>query len=175
MRFRKICYRLHDPQWAFEPTSGAGAAIHGGRFNPKGVEALYLALTIETAFAEISQGFTEKYKPCLLVCYDVDCEDIADLREEKDRAAFNVTLEEMASPWFFEVAQGREPLSWRLARRLMRQQIAGILGPSFAPGTDPVRHQNLVLWKWGSTSPHKVVAYDPDGRLAKDQKSWRRG
>ncbi|WP_245470224.1 hypothetical protein [Mesorhizobium sp. M7A.F.Ca.MR.362.00.0.0] len=30
------------PKWAFLPTSGAGAAIDGGRFNRPGVEALYL-------------------------------------------------------------------------------------------------------------------------------------
>jgi len=35
-------YRAHTPRWSFAPLSGAGAAVQGGRFNRKGIEALYL-------------------------------------------------------------------------------------------------------------------------------------
>jgi len=41
-------YRMHAPRWATAPTSGAGAAAHGGRANRPGVSALYLALEHET-------------------------------------------------------------------------------------------------------------------------------
>ena len=58
-----------------------GAAVHGGRFNPKGVEALYLSLTIMTAIREASQGFAFKIEPYVLCSYDVDCTDIADLTD----------------------------------------------------------------------------------------------
>jgi RES domain-containing protein len=166
LRFRKTCYRLHDPRWAFGPASGAGAAIHGGRFNPKGVPALYLGLTIESAFGEITQGLAEKFKPCVIVCYDADCEDIADLRTEAGRAEQDVSLDEMACGWFSLIAEGREPPSWAMSRRLMRRGVAGIVVPSFAAAADPERHQNLVLWKWGPELPHQIVAYDPEGRLA---------
>ena len=37
-------FRAHTPQWASRPTSGAGAAAKGGRFNREGIEALYLSL-----------------------------------------------------------------------------------------------------------------------------------
>ena len=47
MRFQGDCYRAHNPMWSFSPLSGAGAAIHGGRFNSKGMPALYLSLSIE--------------------------------------------------------------------------------------------------------------------------------
>ena len=43
-------YRMHAPKWAIAPTSGAGAAKHGGRVNRPGVEALYLALEAECVF-----------------------------------------------------------------------------------------------------------------------------
>lgn len=49
-------YRLHSPRWAYQPTSGAGAAKHGGRANRAGVEALYLAGNVETAVAEFKQS-----------------------------------------------------------------------------------------------------------------------
>ena len=48
-------YRAHTPQWASRPTSGAGAAAKGGRFNREGVEALYLSLDEVTALREYQQ------------------------------------------------------------------------------------------------------------------------
>lgn len=38
-------FRALAPQWASRPTSGAGAAANGGRFNHEGIEALYFSLT----------------------------------------------------------------------------------------------------------------------------------
>ena len=83
MRFVRTCYRAHDPRWAFKPTSGDGAAIRGARFNPKGVPALYLGLTIMTAVKEANQGFAHRIDPCVLCSYEVDCDDIVDLTTEE--------------------------------------------------------------------------------------------
>jgi RES domain-containing protein len=172
VRFRQTCFRFHDPRWSFAPTSGAGAAIHGGRFNPKGVEALYLALNVDTAFLEISQGFAGKFKPATLIAYDVDCEDIVDLRTSRGRRRESVRLADMASAWFADISAGREPSSWAVAKRLIGRGAAGVLVPSFAAGADPDRHQNLVLWRWGQEPPYRVSACDPDGRLPRDDRSW---
>jgi RES domain-containing protein len=172
LRFQATCCRAHDPCWSFTPLSGAGAAIRGARFNPKGAPALYLALTIMTAVKEINQGFAHKIEPCVLCSYDVDCEDVVDLRTENDRNDAGVSLGDMACAWFSDISQGREPASWRVARRLMNAGKAGILVPSFAPGATTI-DQNLVLWKWGESLPHRVSVYDPSGRLPKDQLSWK--
>jgi RES domain-containing protein len=48
-------YRVNTPRWAYRPTSGAGAAKVGGRFNRPGVDALYLSRRIETATVEYQQ------------------------------------------------------------------------------------------------------------------------
>lgn len=85
MRFVGTCYRAHDPRWSFKPTSGEGAAIRGARFNPKGVPALYLGLSIMTAIKEISQGLPHRLDPTVLCSYDVDCEDVIDLTTERGR------------------------------------------------------------------------------------------
>lgn len=172
MRFVGTCYRFHDPRWSFAPTSGAGAAVHGGRFNPRGVEALYLALNVETAFVEISQGFAEKFRPAMLISYEVDCEGIVDLRTDADRRRARLKRADMACAWFADIASSREPASWAIARRFIERDTAGILVPSFAAGAEPERHQNLVLWDWGPDLPHRVGVYDPDGRLPKDGRSW---
>jgi RES domain-containing protein len=49
---RITAYRVHTPKWASMPLSGAGAATQGGRANRPGVEALYLALDVQTAIDE---------------------------------------------------------------------------------------------------------------------------
>jgi len=54
----EIFHRLLTPKWVFLPTSGAGAAIRGGRFNRPGVEALYLSRAPQTALEEYRQGGT---------------------------------------------------------------------------------------------------------------------
>jgi RES domain-containing protein len=48
----EIFHRYLTPKWAFLPTSGAGAAIDGGRFNRPGVESLYLSQAPQTAREE---------------------------------------------------------------------------------------------------------------------------
>ncbi|WP_082523482.1 RES family NAD+ phosphorylase [Ensifer sp. Root31] len=171
MRFVGNCYRAHDPRWAFKPVSGDGAAIRGARFNPKGVPALYLGLSVMTAIKEANQGFAHRIDPCVLCSYDVDCDDIADLTSDVGRAANSVSVEEMACSWATALSEGRRPPSWSIYDRLKARGTAGIIVPSFAPGSEE-GDRNLVLWNWGPSLPHKVQAHDPSGRLPKDQLSW---
>jgi RES domain-containing protein len=170
LRFQGTLYRGHDPRWAFSPLSGEGASKAGGRFNPQGVPALYLCLTIEGVFAEQAHGFAYRFEPLTICCYEVDVEDIVDLRTDNDRDAAGVILSDMACAWRLDIARGREPASWRIANQL-RKDSAGIVVPSFANRPRPEMH-NLVLWKWGPDLPHQVNVYDPSGRLPKDQLSW---
>ncbi|WP_031261273.1 RES family NAD+ phosphorylase [Mesorhizobium sp. LNHC252B00] len=172
MRFAGTCYRAYDPRWAFKPTSGDGAAIRGARFNPKGVPALYLALTVMTAVKEANQGFAHRIDPCVLCSYEVDCDDIADLTTGQAREEFSVTREDMACAWATALGDGDRPASWSIHDRLRPQGIAGILVPSFASGAE-TEDRNLVLWHWGPHLPHKIAVFDPSGRLPKDQLSWR--
>jgi RES domain-containing protein len=152
--------------------SGDGAAIRGARFNPKGVSALYLGLSIMTAVKEANQGFAHRIDPCVLCSYEIDCEGVADLTTEQGRRGYPVTFDEMACAWATALADGGRPASWSVYDRLKAQGIAGILVPSFAPGAE-ADDLNLVLWEWGPDLPHKVTVFDPSGRLPRDQLSWR--
>jgi RES domain-containing protein len=171
VRFRGTCYRAHDPQWAFSPLSGEGARTHGGRFNPKGVPALYLALTLDGMFLEMAHGFAHRFDPLTVCSYDVDVEDVVDLRDDAGRKANGVPVSQLRCPWFDDLANRRTPASWNVAERLIGRGAAGILVPSFARRASPAMN-NLVLWKWGPTLPHRVEVYDPGGRLPKDRASW---
>ena len=171
MRFQGTGYRGHDPKWSFRALSGDGAAIHGGRFNPKGVPALYLALDLVTAVNETNQGFVRKIDPLVLCSYEIDCADIIDLRTEADQAAEGVTPAEMACGWMLMARSGGQAPTWTLARRLIGRGGAGVLVPSYAPGAAPSA-ANLVLWTWTDALPHRCTVHDPSGRLPKDQLSW---
>lgn len=70
-------YRMHVPRWVVAPTSGAGAAKHGGRVNRPGVAALYLALDIETAVRGYQQVST-LLPPGTLVNYQLTMGPVAD-------------------------------------------------------------------------------------------------
>jgi RES domain-containing protein len=171
VRFAGTAYRAHHPRWSFKPLSGDGAAIHGGRFNPKGVAALYLSLDLVTAIKEANQGFARKVDPYVLCSYEVDCEDVVDLGDEPARRTAGVEESVMSAPWFGHIAAGTKPPQWTLVDELRAKGAIGALVPSYASGaTDTDR--NLVLWRWGPDLPHKIDVYDPSGRMPKNQLSW---
>lgn len=80
MHYRGMLYRALNPVYAREPLSGRGAALHGGRFNPRGVPALYCSLTIMTAVREANQ--VGSLQPTTLVAYEAEVEDVFDGRDE---------------------------------------------------------------------------------------------
>jgi RES domain-containing protein len=171
LRFVATAYRAHHPRWSFRPISGDGAAIHGGRFNPRGVPALYLSLDPVTAIKEANQGFAHKMEPYVLCSYDVDCDDVVDLGNEAGRREVGVEDSVLSAGWFACITAETRPPQWTLVDTLMAQGAAGVLVPSFAPGATAA-DLNLVLWRWGPDLPHRVEVFDPSGRLPKNQLSW---
>ncbi len=174
MRFVGRAWRAHDPAWSFAPLSGAGAAITGGRFNRPGEPTLYMALAPMTAVREAAQGLGERLRPLTLCEYDVDCEDIVDLRDEEACRNAGVSPSDLACAWLADRLAGRTAPSWRVAERLRAGGAAGLIAPSFAPGA-ATADDNLVLWRWGAEPPWKVRVFDPTGRLPRDQLSWGEG
>ncbi|MBK8640070.1 MAG: RES domain-containing protein [Chromatiaceae bacterium] len=171
-RFAGTLFRAHNPRWAFAPTSGAGAARFGGRFNRPGLPALYTSLTPKTAWMEAQQGFPFKAQPLTLVAYQVDCAAIVDLTKPEVIATLGVDGAILACPWEDIASRGQPPPTWGLADGLVAAGCQGALVPSFAPGTDP-GDLNLVLWTWSDTAPCRVEVVDDFGRLPRDDASWR--
>ena len=106
-------------------------------------------------FLEMAHGFAHRFEPLTVCTYDIDAEDILDLRAESGHAAAGITLADLAAPWAWDLAEGRDPASWR---------IACGAGPGVA---------NLVLWRGGPDPPHRVTVHDPNARLPRDATSWR--
>jgi len=171
LRFIGRCYRAHDPAWSFTPLSGAGAAQKGGRFNRKGEPTLYLSLDIMTSLGECTQGFSNRLQPLTMCEYDVDCEPIADLRDDPSRLHHGVARGDLNCPWLSYLLAGKEAPSWLVADRMRSSGHGGMIVPNFVPGATDA-NLNLVLWHWGPNLPLKVHVYDPSGRLPQNQLSW---
>ena len=172
MQFKGLAYRAHNPYWSFSPTSGEGAKLHGGRFNPKGTPALYLSFTAPTALAEYNQGFPHRPQPSTLCAYEIDCEDILNLIDGDQRKIALISLSEIACAWELMVTKKQKPPTWEMAERLIGSGFAGIIVPSYAKNA-PSGGMNIVLWDWQDALPHQVKLIDDDNRLPKNQDSWR--
>ena len=155
IRLTRPVYRAHHPRWAWAPDSGAGAALHGGRFNPRGMAALYASLRLETAWLEAQQGSAFKAQPMTICAYRVDCADILDLADPAARAACGIAPADLACAWEDMADRSLKPPSWAIARRLSAEGHAGIIVPSFAPGAT-AEDRNVVFWRWSADTPHQL-------------------
>jgi RES domain-containing protein len=162
-------YRMHTPRWATAPTSGAGAAAHGGRANRPGVSALYLALEPETAVREYQQ-LSPLMPPGTLVSYAVRLAPVVDFRAGYNPARWHDLWEEFLCDWrelWFN--QRVEPPSWVLADDALAVGAKGILFASTL-ATDGT---NLVVFSEQLTAADALQVFDPTGALPKNQDSWR--
>ncbi|MGF1548787.1 MAG: RES family NAD+ phosphorylase [Thiotrichales bacterium] len=160
--YRGPLYRALNPVYARMPLSGRGAELHGGRFNPKGIPALYSALDPVTALREANQ--VGSLQPTILVSYRADIVPVFDTREAAQLAAFGMTSEALADPgWRLAMLGGRRVPTQDFASALIAEGYAGLLVRSFAKGaldTD----LNLVLWRWGEAGCSLEVV-DDEARL----------
>ena len=164
MRFQGLVYRAHNPEWSWTPLSGEGARRHGGRFNRRGIPALYTSLSPLTAIRE-AQPLGRPMQPLTLCAYDVDAEPVFDTQDEARRRALGVNDFELSCPtWEAEMLSGELPASQALADRLIAEGYSGMRVRSFAAGTGP-DDLNLVMWSWSARRPARVVLIDDEGRL----------
>lgn len=149
--------------YAREPLSGEGARLYGGRFNPKGVPALYTSLTVLTALREANQ--VGNLQPTTLVSYDAEVESVFDCRDPAALASVEMDAATLAeTTWRDEMKASGEARSQAFARRLIASGHNGMLIRSFAAGsTDD--DLNLVLWKWSARAPSRLVLIDDENRL----------
>jgi len=165
MRFRGLVYRAHNPEWAWTPLSGEGARRYGGRFNRRGVAALYTSLTPLTAIRE-AQPLGRPMQPLTLCACEVDAEPVFDASDEERRRALGVRDSDLACPaWEADMLAGAVPASHALADRLIAGGHVGMRVRSFATGAG-ADDLNLVMWRWSSKRPARVVLIDDEDRLS---------
>jgi RES domain-containing protein len=165
MRYRGLVYRALNPIWAGKPLSGEGARRHGGRFNPKGMAALYTSLDVLTAIRESNQ--VGSLQPTTLVSYEADITPVFDATDPASLARHGHTLASLAADdWRLRMREAGEAPTQALARQLVEAGYAALRVRSFARGAGPT-DLNLVLWQWGPSLPTRLVLNDRDGRLSR--------
>ncbi|MDN3722310.1 RES family NAD+ phosphorylase [Roseibium salinum] len=156
-------YRALNPVYAREPMSGRGAELYGGRFNPKGVPALYASTSVLTALREANQ--VGNLQPTTLVCYRAEIEMVFDTRDTSALAAAGFDETALADPtWRDQTTTTGEARTQRLARQLIAEGYNGLLVRSFAKGAGP-GDTNLVLWRWGRGASSRLTLIDDEDRL----------
>jgi RES domain-containing protein len=163
-----LLYRALLPAWAFAPLSGEGAAQHGGRWNRKGIKALYLAADPMTAVSEYNQDF--QFRPVTLAQYRLSEAKIIDLTDVDCLAELNLTDAIHAAPWRALTLAGREPPGWPVADKL----IAGGWHGAWFPSATSAQGRSVVLWRWNETGGCTLHVIDQENRLPIDQSSWKR-
>ncbi|WP_176593031.1 RES family NAD+ phosphorylase [Sphingobium sp. EM0848] len=156
-------WRMIGIRHQFSPTSGEGARLYGGRWNRKGVPALYLAADAVTAVAEYYQGLP---KPGTLVPYYLDAAAIADLTNSTAEPCDTRVGEALETNWkamaFFD---RQTPPSWVLTDELIAAGAQGALVPS----VQNLGGRNLVLWHWHEKDMQgegaALTVLDPDDAL----------
>lgn len=157
-------YRALNPIYAREPMSGRGAELYGGRFNPKGMPALYASTSPLTALREANQ--VGDLQPTTLVSYRAEIESIFDASDAANLAAYGIDQAALADPtWRDQMRDAGEASTQRFARELIGQGYNGLLVPSFAKGA-VAGDLNLVLWRWGDAAPARLELIDDEQRLA---------
>ncbi|MGO4440589.1 RES family NAD+ phosphorylase [Rhizobium sp. RAF56] len=165
MRYQGMLYRALNPIHAREPLSGRGAELYGGRFNPKGLPALYTSLSIMTALREANQ--VGSLQPTTLVAYDADIGRVFDSGDREALAAEGMEPAALAAKtWRDEMKANGEAKTQALARRLIAADYHGLLVRSFAPGAT-AEDLNLVLWKWSAAPPFRLTLIDDENRLSR--------
>lgn len=165
IRYDGKLFRALNPIYAREPLSGRGAELYGGRFNPKGVPALYCSLSVMAALREANQVGT--LQPTTLVCYDAAIERVFDGRDEVALAAEGMNPAALADAgWRDQMKARGEAATQAFARRLIAAGYHGLIVRSFAPGAaaDDI---NLVLWRWGDAAPCRLTLIDDEKRLSR--------
>lgn len=165
VEFRGTLYRSLNPIYAREPMSGRGAELYGGRFNKKGIPALYTSLSIMTALREANQ--VGALQPTTLVSYDAEFEHIFDTRDDVALRAEGMDDAGLADPtWRDQMKKAGEAQTQAFAGRLAAAGYHGLLVRSFAPGAT-LDDANLVLWKWSDEAPYRLTLIDDEGRLSR--------
>lgn len=149
--------------YAREPLSGRGAELYGGRFNPKGMPALYASTSVLTAVREANQ--VGDLQPTTLVAYRAEIEAVFDATDPVSLIAAALDKAALADPtWRDQMKLAGEAPTQRLARELVAQGYNGLLVPSFAKGA-VFGDRNVVLWKWGGAAPSRLELIDDEHRL----------
>ena len=172
MQYQRALFRAHNPEWSWDPVSGEGARLNGGRFNTIGTAALYTSENPLTAIREASP-IGRPMEPLTLCEYQVDCGPVFDSTDPALLTKSGLSFAHLDCPnWFGDMLNGTLPKSHSFAAQLIADGYAGLRVQSFAKGAGP-EDINVVFWHWTDKPPTLVRVIDSNGRLPAAPKQSR--
>ncbi len=113
---------------------GTGASLGGGRWNPKGVEAVYGSMTPETCLAEtlsLSRYYgldASELMPRVFAAITVSLSSVLDLTAGSVRQKLGVSLKRMlGEDWIKAQASGRVPMTQAIGRSAAATGYEGLI------------------------------------------------
>lgn len=129
--------------------SGHGAGAHGGRWNPRGLTAIYASLDPVTATKEsyyelLQAGLPATViRPRVMVGLAIDLKQVLDLTDGRIRRSFGLTLADLIEEdWSAIQLSGEEPWTQAIGRGAAEAGFEGILVPS----ARQLRGKNAVIF-----------------------------
>jgi RES domain-containing protein len=138
--FRGTLWRALNPEFGRAPLSPIGSMLSGGRFNPVGVPAIYLASDPFTALLEISPTSTIKHEALLLVPVESTLAHFVDLTNDAELNECEITTDDLASSWSKEL--GKPTPVQQLYYKLHPQGFSGV---KFRSRANPYLF-NFCMW-----------------------------
>jgi RES domain-containing protein len=139
--FKSKAFRSATPRYAkaTDLLTGDGSRKFGGRWNPRGLAAIYASLTPETAMAETLAharyyGLSEHdVMPRTFVAISFDLKRVLDLTDGDIRRKLSVSRKRMIEiDWRTEMYAGNFPLTQQLGQAAANIGLEGLLVPSAA-------------------------------------------
>jgi RES domain-containing protein len=149
--FNGIGYRSSTPEYATEADllTGEGSKLHGGRWNPVGIAAVYASLTPETAMAETlahNRYYSisiEDSMPRTFVAIEANLHVVLDLRDGSIRRRLQVSEERiLTADWRKDMRGGHEPITQMVGQAAYETGWEGLIVPSAAD----LKGHNLLVF-----------------------------
>jgi RES domain-containing protein len=137
--------------------SGAGAARHGGRWNPPGIAAVYCSLTAAgaldevVAYVELRGLAIVDAMPRVFVGLRIRLRRIVDLCDGRTRQRIRVSRQRMLTAAWRDAAD--EPVTQAIGRAVFDLGLEGLLVPSAASR----RGSNIVIFPTNLRSTSSLV------------------
>ena len=171
--FRGVAYRVIGSRFLSSPLASAGSRLRGGRFNPAGeFEVLYVALSVDTAFAErdglllTAAGIKAARAVRTGVLLKLGCQltSVLDLTDQRVRERLAVSLADVLGPWLPWIAASARATAVAPSQAIGRnvhasRRFEGILYPS----TKDPAGRCLAIFPDRLRRPSSVTVQDPDG------------
>jgi len=168
-----VAYRVIGSRFLSSPLASAGSRLRGGRFNPAGeFEVLYVALSVDTAFAErdglllTAAGIKAARAVRTGVLLKLGCRltSVLDLTDQRVRERLAVSLADVLGPWLPWIAASARATAVAPSQAIGRnvhasRRFEGILYPS----TKDPAGRCLAIFPDRLRRPSSVTVQDPDG------------